>query len=312
MLKFLVDRLLMMVFVMLGASILIFLLIHFVPGDPVRGALGVMVSEDLILEMRTKLGLDQPMHVQYFSWLGKVFQGDLGTSFQTLDPVTARLGVAFPVSLELVTIALIFSLIISIPLGILVTIYRKGDFAFIFTSIVGLSMPQFWVGILLIILFANELRWIEFGGFVFVWEDPVRHFKGMILPVLTLALPMIAVTMRITRTSMLEVIQKDYIRTMKAVGLGEKRIIFTHVFKNALIPIVTIVGLQFGYLLGGAVIIEQIFGLPGLGKLILQSASAKDYPMIQAVTLVITFWFVFINFMTDVVYAYLDPRIKYD
>jgi len=312
MLKFLVDRLLMMIFVMLGASILIFLLIHFVPGDPVRGSLGVMVSEELIADMRAQLGLDDPLYIQYFNWIGKLFQGDLGISFQTLSPVTDRLVIAFPVSLELVSLALVFSLILAVPAGILVTIYRKFDFVFIFTSIIGLSMPQFWVAILLIIFFASQLRWIEFGGFVFAWEDPLRHFKGMILPVFTLALPMVAVTMRITRTSMLEVIQKDYIRTMKAVGLPEKRIIFTHVLKNALIPIVTIVGLQFGYLLGGAVIIEQIFGLPGLGKLILQSASAKDYPMIQAVTLVITFWFVLINFLTDWMYAYLDPRIKYD
>jgi len=185
-LKFLVDRLMMMVFVLFGASILIFMLIHFVPGDPVRGALGVMVSNELIEEMRTKLGLEEPLHIQYFSWLGKIFQGDLGISFQTLDPVTDRLGVAFPVSLELVTIALIFALILSVPAGILVTIYRKFDFAFIFSSLVGLSMPQFWVAILLIIWFTNELRWIEFGGFVFAWEDPARHFKGMILPVLTL------------------------------------------------------------------------------------------------------------------------------
>ncbi len=311
-LKFLVDRLVLMVFVLFGASLLIFLLIHLVPGDPVRGALGIMVSDELIVEMRQRLGLDEPLHVQYLSWLGGVFRGDFGTSFQTLDPVAARLGIAFPVSLELVSLAVALSLLVAIPLGILVTIYRRFYFSFIFSSLVCLSMPQFWVAILLIMWVANALNLVDVSGFVFLWEDPVRHLQGMLLPVLTLALPMVAVTMRITRTSMLEVLQKDYIRTMKSLGLGERRVIFTHVLNNAIIPIVTITGLQFGYLLGGAVIIEQIFGLPGLGKLILQSASAKDYPTIQAVTLVITLWFVFINFATDVLYAYLDPRIKYD
>jgi len=311
-LKFLVDRLLLMVFVLFGASLMIFMLIHMVPGDPVRGSLGIMVSEELIEEMRHKLGLENPLHTQYLTWLSNVFQGDFGTSFQTLDPVVDRLKVSFPVSLELVTLALALALLVAIPLGILVTIFRKLDFVFIFASIVGLSMPQFWVAILLIMWLANSLNLVDVSGYVFVWEDPLAHFEGLLLPTLTLALPMMAVTMRITRTSMLEVIQRDFIRTIKSLGLNENRIIFTHVFKNAIIPIVTVTGLQFGYLLSGAVIIEQIFGLPGLGKLIYTSASAKDYPTIQAVTLVITFWFVLINFAVDVLYAYLDPRIKYD
>jgi len=312
MVKFIVDRLILMLFVMLGASVLVFMLIHLVPGDPVRASLGIMVTEELIAEMTEKLGLNQPLHVQYFSWLGGVLRGDFGVSMQTLNPVSDRLAVAFPISLELVLLTTLTALVVGVPLGILVTIFRKLDFAFITLSIVGLSMPQFWVAILLIIFFSVDLKWLPVGSFVFLHQGLGPHLIYMIMPVLALALPMISVTMRITRTSLVEVSGMDYIRTMEAIGLSRLRITLTHAFKNALIPIVTITGLQFGYLLGGAVIIESIFGVPGLGRMILESASLKDYPTIQAVTMILTLWFVVVNFATDVLYAYLDPRIKYD
>ncbi len=312
MLKFLLDRLILTAFVALGASLLVFLLIHIVPGDPVRASLGIMATPELTERVTQQLGLDQPLHVQYVGWLGGVLRGDFGISIQTRNPVSDRLRVALPVSLELVALASLVSVLVAVPLGVLITVFRRLDFGFILFSIVGLSMPQFWVGILLIILFSVELRWLPIGTYVFPSEGWGAHLLYMVMPVLALALPMTSVTMRITRTSMLEVIKKPYIRTMRALGLGHIRVIFTHAFKNALIPIVTIVGLQFGYLLGGAIIIESIFALPGLGQLILESAVVKDYPVVQAVTLILTLWFVLINFVTDVLYAYLDPRIKYD
>lgn len=312
MVKFFVDRLLLTIFVAFGASLLIFTLIHLVPGDPVKAALGVMSTPELVEVIREELGLNEPLYIQYFTWLGKIFQGDFGISIRNRFPVSRQLAVAFPVSLELVTLGVIVSVIVAIPLGILVVLFRKLDFIFVLFSIIGISMPQFWVAILLIIFFSIQLKLLSFGAFVFLFEDPVRHLLYMIMPVIALSLPMISVTMRITRTSMLEIIQKPYIRTMKAIGLSEARVIFTHAFKNALIPIVTVTGLQFGYLLGGAILIESIFGLPGLGLLILDSSVVKDYPVVQAVTMILTLWFVLINFMTDLLYAYLDPRIKYD
>lgn len=312
MVKFFVDRLILTIFVAFGASLLVFALIHLVPGDPVKAALGIMSTPELVAEIREDLGLNQPLYVQYFTWLRKIFQGDFGISIQNRIPVNQRLAIAFPVSFELVTFGIILSVLIAVPLGVLVVVFKKLDFLFVLFSIIGISMPQFWAAILLIIFFSIQLKLLSFGAFVFLFEDPVKHLLYMIMPVIALALPMISVTMRITRTSMLEVIQKPYIRTMKAIGLGEARVIFTHAFKNALIPIVTVTGLQFGYLLGGAIIIESIFGLPGLGLLILDSAAVKDYPTIQAVTLILTLWFVLINFVTDLLYAYLDPRIKYD
>jgi len=312
MVKFFIDRLVLTVFVAFGASLLVFSLLHLVPGDPVQAALGIMSTPELIAGVREDLGLNEPLYVQYFTWLGKIFQGDFGISIQNRIPVSRRLMIAFPVSFELVTFGTIVSILVAVPLGVFVVVFRKLDFLFVLFSIVGISMPQFWVAILLIIFFSIQLKVLSFGAFVFFFEDPIKHLLYMIMPVMALSLPMISVTMRITRTSMLEVIQKPYIRTMKAIGLSEARVIFTHAFKNALIPIVTVTGLQFGYLLGGAILIESIFGLPGLGLLILDSSVVKDYPTVQAVTMILTLWFVLINFFTDLLYAYLDPRIKYD
>ena len=315
--RYLIRRIFLMVPTILIVTFLVFLLLFLSPGDPVLmlvpiDELGQMTDEDMD-RMRLKLGLDRPIYVQYADWLGHVFQGDLGRSIHMRRPVSALLAARFPVTLELALLSVLVASIVAIPIGIYTAVRPGsiGDFVGNIVALIGVSAPNFWVALILIVVFAVHLRWLPAGGFARITDDPVRHIERMILPVITLSTALMAVTMRLTRSSMLEVLNEDYVRTARSKGLGQRRIVFVHALKNALIPVVTTVGLQIGRILGGTIVIEVIFSIPGMGKLMLDAIFARDFPIVQGSVLLITLAYMGINLVVDLTYAVIDPRIRY-
>ena len=282
--RYLIRRIFLMAPTILIVTFLVFLLLFLSPGDPVL----MLVPIDEIAEMtdeemdrlRHKLGLDRPIYVQYADWLFHVFQGDLGRSIHMRRPVVDLLAARFPVTLELALLSVLVASIVAIPIGIYMAVKpgSVGDFVGNIVALMGVSAPNFWVALILIVVFAVHLRWLPAGGFARISDDPVRHIERMILPVITLSTALMAVTMRLTRSSMLEVLNEDYVRTARSKGLGQRRIVFVHALKNALIPVVTTIGLQIGRILGGTIIIEVIFSFPGMGKLMLDAIFARDFP----------------------------------
>ena len=315
--RYLIRRIFLMAPTILIVTFLVFLLLFLSPGDPVL----MLVPIDEIAEMtdeemdrlRHKLGLDRPIYVQYADWLFHVFQGDLGRSIHMRRPVVDLLAARFPVTLELALLSVLVASIVAIPIGIYMAVKpgSVGDFVGNIVALMGVSAPNFWVALILIVIFAVHLRWLPAGGFARISDDPVRHIERMILPVITLSTALMAVTMRLTRSSMLEVLNEDYVRTARSKGLGQRRIVFVHALKNALIPVVTTIGLQIGRILGGTIIIEVIFSFPGMGKLMLDAIFARDFPIVQGSVLLITFAYMGINLVVDLTYAIIDPRIRY-
>ena len=315
--RYLIRRIFLMAPTILIVTFLVFLLLFLSPGDPVL----MLVPIDEIAEMtdeemdrlRHKLGLDRPIYVQYADWLFHVFQGDLGRSIHMRRPVVDLLAARFPVTLELALLSVLVASIVAIPIGIYMAVKpgSVGDFVGNIVALMGVSAPNFWVALILIVVFAVHLRWLPAGGFARISDDPVRHIERMILPVITLSTALMAVTMRLTRSSMLEVLNEDYVRTARSKGLGQRRIVFVHALKNALIPVVTTIGLQIGRILGGTIIIEVIFSFPGMGKLMLDAIFARDFPIVQGSVLLITFAYMGINLVVDLTYAIIDPRIRY-
>jgi peptide/nickel transport system permease protein len=301
---------------LLGVSLTVFLLMRAVPGDVVTSLIGLEgnVSAERMVELRRMFGLDLPIHTQFLQWFGGVLSGDLGSSLRTGRSVVGDLALRFPVTLELTFLSLLIALAMAIPLGITAAL-RRGtftDYAVSVFALLGLSIPGFFLGILLILLFSLQLGWLPPAGYVPFRESPLANLQHMILPALSLGLILAAATARIVRSTMLEVLGRDYVRTAHAKGLAEPTVIYRHALRNALIPVVTVVGLQFGTLLGGAVIIEQVFSLPGVGRFALEGINLRDYPVVQGAVLLITAAFILVNLLVDLIYSFIDPRIRYE
>jgi peptide/nickel transport system permease protein len=298
--------------VLLGVSVLTFFLIRAVPGDVVDALASEEFDNPLAAaELRRVFGLDLPLHEQFVMWFGGLLQGDLGHSFRTGRPVLQEILDRFPLTFELTVAALFVSVIIAIPLGVISATRRNSplDGGVRVASLLGLSIPNFWLGILLIALFAVYLRWLPSGGsnnFAFSWD----HFKFLILPAVTLGTSLAAETMRMSRSSLLEVLAQDYVRTSRAKGLSERLVIFRHALRNSLIPVVTVVGIQAGALLGGTVVVEQIFSWAGLGNLVVRAINQRDYPLLQGLIIFLAFFYVAVSLIVDIIYLYLDPRLR--
>ncbi len=308
-LRYIARRLVLLVPVLLGISFFAFSLIRFAPGDPVHAALGMDYDPKVAAQLQHELGLDKPLLEQYVWWLGKVLHGDLGRSIVAGETVQDLILSRLPHTLILSFTSMIVALLIAIPLGILAAIRKDSwiDNGSRILAMLGISMPVFWLGILLLIVFSLQLRWFPAGGSV-----TERGLSALVLPAITLGASFAALITRMVRSTMLEVLLEDYIRTARAKGLRDLGVYVRHAFKNALIPVVTVVGMQIGLILSGAVLTETIFNIPGLGRLLVEGVSRRDYPLIQGVILVTALTFVFANLLVDVIYVMVDPRIRYE
>ena len=311
MLKYIAKRLVLLVPILLGISLLTFSLMHLIPGDPAEILLrqqGIIPTQEAIEKFREQMDLNDPLPIQYFNWMYCLLHGDLGSSLSVSygKPVLSEIIFRFPRTLELAVVSLLISLLISIPLGILAAVKQNSaiDHLTLVGASLGIAMPVFWLGLLLILLFSVHLGWFPVCGY-----GSVKH---IILPSITLGIGMAALTTRLMRASMLEVLEEDYIITARGKGLRERIVILKHALRNALIPVVTVAGLQFGWLLEGAVFVEVIFTWPGVGKLLVDSISARDIPMVQGCVLFVACVFVLVNLAVDISYGMLDPRVRYE
>ena len=313
---FVLRRLLLSVPIMLGVSFLTFVMFRVIPGDAAVFICGIECTPEVLQEVRQQWGLDQPWYQQYGDWLWGVVHGDLGRSFLTKLPVTTELGRRLPVTAELLVMTLFLSLLLGIPPGVLSAI-RPGtvvDWLARFVSVLWLSIPAFWLGVLVVIFGVIWFSWTppQFGrGYVSFFDEPWVNLQQFVFPSLVLALGMAAAIMRLTRSSLLEVMRNDYIRTAWAKGLRERTVVTRHALKNALIPVITIIGLQVGALIGGAVIVETVFALNGVGKYVLEAIIMRDLLVVQGVVLILALTTVVANLIVDVLYGWLDPRIRY-
>jgi ABC-type dipeptide/oligopeptide/nickel transport system permease component len=328
-----IERLLQLFPVLLGVSVIVFVMMLFTPGDPVDIMLGDQhVTEEMERALRHDMGLDLPPHERFFKFLGNALKGDFGLSYYHRAPVAEVIGSRLPATIELSLVALILGLVVSIPLGVLAAVKKNSVFDRLatVTSLFGVSMPGFWFGILLLILFAVNLHWLPVSGRSgFKFEvDSITHLllidsllrgrpdafwdalKHIILPAVTLGLPLASILMRVTRASMLDVLDRDYITFAEAKGLSRKKILGKHALKNALIPTVTVAALQAGSLLGGSMVVESVYGWPGLGRLVVESIFVRNYPLIQAAVLFYAVTYVMLNFVADILYTILNPRVK--
>jgi ABC-type dipeptide/oligopeptide/nickel transport system permease component len=304
--RFLFRRLLLTLPVLFGVATLVFSLIHLVPGDPVQAMLGESASQEDVAQLRSRLGLDRPIYVQYVNFMRNAVVGNLGTSLRTNQPVSKVITERMPATFELAGAAMIVALVIAIPLGVLAAV-RAGtpiDHSATTLALVGMSMPTFWLGPLLAIVFSVMLGWFPVSG--------RGTLANLVLPAITLGAPLAAVLARMTRASVLEELRELYVLAARARGVSRARSILRHAFRNSLIPIVTVLGLQLGSVLTGAVITETIFAWPGVGRLLIQSISARDYPAVQGCVLLIALTYVSTNLLVDVAYGFLDPRIRYE
>ncbi len=312
-LRFLGGRLLGTAPVLVILSLGVFLVLHLTPGDPVQIMLGQDADPGAVAALRAELGLDQPLPIQYARWVANAVRGDLGRSIRTNQPVTEAIVSRLPVTIELSVLALVLSLAIGLPAGVVAAIRRNTSVDLVSTglALVGVSLPSFFLGILLILVFALWLRWVPPSGYTPLVLDPLMNVKQMFMPALALGAALAGIVARLTRSSLLEVLGADYMRTARAKGLSEAASIVSHGLKNALLPVVTVVGLQVGAVLGGAILIETIFALPGIGRLAVDSIFARDFPIVQGVVLFLALVRVVSNLIADLLYARLDPRISY-
>jgi peptide/nickel transport system permease protein len=290
----------------------IFLLLHLVPGDPAATLAGADAPPDVVAALRAEMGLDRPLPVQYVRWLSRVLQGDLGVSYVSKYPVRDLIAARLPATLELAAGGLLIGLVVGVPTGVLAAVRRgrSADYAITSLNALLMSLPNFWAGIALILVFALGLALLPPSGRIPVATDPGRAFLFLLLPAVTLGLHITAIFSRFTRTALLEVLGEPYVRTAEAKGLGRAAVVLRHAFRNALIPVVTVFGLQAGYLLGGAVVVESVFAWPGLGRLIVESVGNRDYTTVQGALLVFVGAFFLVNLVTDLAYAWIDPRIR--
>lgn len=311
--RFLLRRGLQAIVVLLGVSIIVFAILQLIPGDPIRLALGTRYDPEVAEVMRERAGLDRPLVVQYVTWLGNALTGDLGVSFRSGRPVTEIIFARVPATASVAFAAIVIALVIALPLGIISAV-RSGkpvDYAASFFSQLGISIPDFWMGILLIQFVALPIAFVPPSNYVPLTEDPVGWLRHLLLPALTVGVVSGSVLTRFVRSAMLEALGQDYTKTARAKGLKERIVINRHVLKNALIPVVTVTGLQLAFLLGGVIVIEIVFALPGLGQLVLIAIRSRDYTVLQGAVLLFAFVFLLINLVVDMLYAWLDPRIKY-
>jgi peptide/nickel transport system permease protein len=302
---YVLRRLLLSALVLFGVSVVVFSLIHFAPGDPARLLLPDGALEEDVAIVRKALGLDQPLYVQYEVFIARALQGDLGRSLYYKQPALGIILEHLPATIELTFAALVLSLLVAVPMGTLSAVRRDTvwDYVGMGIATIGQATPVYWLGLMLILFFAVQLRWLPSSG-----RGGIDY---LILPAITLGAPLMALVTRLVRSGMLDLLGEDFIRTARAKGLAEWCIVLRHALRNIMIPLVTVVGLQFGALLGGAVITETVFAWPGVGRLVVDAITARDYPLVQAATLLVSGYFVLINLAMDVLYVYLDPRIRY-
>jgi peptide/nickel transport system permease protein len=332
MLSYIVRRILSLIPVLIGVSIIVFLFIHMIPGDPVLAILGERATVENVERARHELGLDRPLWEQYFLYVDKIFHGDLGRSIRSNTPVSQEMATKFPATIELAICAMIIALIVGLPAGIISAAKRNSifDTTVMIGALIGVSMPIFWLGLMLAFLFSIFLKWLPFSGridptiaiqiktnFLLLdslitgnWEAFKNSLAHLVLPSLALSTIPMAIIARMTRSCLLEELSQDYIRTARAKGLKERRVLLRHALKNALLPVVTIIGLETGALLSGAILTETIFSWPGIGRWIYMAIQSRDYPIVQGATLLIALVYVLVNLLVDISYAFLDPRIR--
>jgi peptide/nickel transport system permease protein len=311
--SYLIKRLMAAIPVLFVVSVVVFMFLHLIPGDPATAVLGRNASAQEIEAVRAKMGLDRPLPVQYAAWLGKALTGDLGMSIISGRSISRSILERLPHTMALAFLAIAMAVAIAIPSGVTAAVNQNTltDRAVMLFSLLGVSLPSFWVGILFIILFAVQLRWLPASGYVSVYENPLEGLRYLLLPAVSLALVMAAVSARMARSAMLEVLRQDYIRTARAKGLGPWAVVIRHGLKNAMIPVITVIGLDFGWLLGGTVVIESVFGIPGMGRLVVYSILNRDYPMVQGVILYMAVIYMLVNLLVDFIVTLMNPRIRY-
>lgn len=312
--RYLLKRIVSLVPTLFGVTLLVFLMVRLIPGSIVEQIIGdMLVTEEFVNRLRTFFGLDRPIHEQYAIWIGNVLQGDLGRSWRTDLPVSQMIVERLPVTIQLTVGAMLVALIVGIPLGILSAIRENTrlDHVVRVISLFSLSIPVFWQATMLILALSLWFKWAPLG-YIDPMKDPVGNFQLMFWPCVVLGTSSAAQIMRLTRSSLLEVMRQDYIRTARAKGLGEAPVVWSHALKNSFIPVLTVAGLQVGYLLGGLVVTEEVFTLPGIGRLLLWGIYQRDYPLIQGTILVVAVAFLLTNLIVDLLYGYFDPRIRYD
>jgi peptide/nickel transport system permease protein len=309
---FLVQRAAISAVTLFVISMIVFTGVRMIPGDPARVMAGNEADEAGLDEVRQKYGLNDPIPFQYLRWVGLALRGDLGESIRTRESVVKTVATKLPITIELAFLSLLVAIGIAIPAGVLAAVRRNTvwDILTSGASLGGVSIPNFWLGIMLILFFSVRLGWLPASGFVPLWESPLENLQRMIMPAFVLGTALAAILMRQTRNSMIEVLSADYIRTAYSKGLAGRIVVFRHAIRNSLIPVVTILGLQMGALMSGAVVTEQIFVVPGFGRLIVEAVFTRDYPLVQGVVLLTASSYVLINLLVDVSYSLLDPRIR--
>jgi len=311
--QYVARRVISLLPVLFGISVLVFLLVHLIPGDVAQILLGTQATDQQIETLRRSFGLDRPLPIQYVDWLSHVLLGDFGVSLRTSRPVLPDLVSRFGVTLQLTLVSMVIALVVAIPLGVASAANRgRGSDAMArVLALLGLSIPNFWLGTMLILFVSVVLHWLPPVGFVSLLDNPWLGLQTLILPSLALGTAVAAFIMRMVRSSLLEVLRQDFIRTANAKGLRDNVVLYRHALKNAFIPVLTVIGVQVGYLLGGAVIVESIFSLPGMGRFLLDSINNRDYSIVQGGVLLIALIFSLVNLSVDLVYGWLDPRIRY-
>jgi peptide/nickel transport system permease protein len=311
--EYLLRRILLLIPTVLGVTLVVFLMMRFIPGDPVTNMMGEMYSEEDARHLRHELGLDQPLAVQYMKWVLLLLRGDWGRSILTNRPVLTDVLYRLPVSLELIVLSMLLSLLIALPAGIIAAVRPNTwkDYSAMLVSMAGVSIPEFFLGVLLFLLFALVLRWLPVSGYIPLLDSPQGNLWHMVLPMIALGFPRAALLTRLVRATLLEVLKLEYVTTARAKGLGESPVVLKHALRNALIPTLTVAGLQVGFLIGGAIVVETVFAVPGIGSFGIDAIIKRDYPQVQAFVLVGALVFVLANLTVDVLYAVIDPRIHY-
>lgn len=311
MLNFVLRRAVSLAISLLVASVVIFFVLEVLPGDPARFMLGLNASPEALTALRVQLGLDAPVVVRYWTWLAGMASGDFGISYTYRTPVIDLIAARLWVSIPLAIYALVLATLIGIPLGVLAATNRNSpiDAGTMGLTQIGIALPNFWFAMLLVLLFSVTLRWFSSGGFP-GWDDPVAAMMALTLPAVALALPQAAILARVMRSSLLDTLDEDYVRTARAKGLARSQALWRHAFRNALIPVLTIMGLQFSFLLAGAIIIENVFYLPGLGRLAFQAITARDLIVVRSVVMILVFAVILVTFAVDIAYVAVDPRLR--
>lgn len=314
--RYILKRLLLMIPTLIGVAILVFLMLRVAPGDIVElkyAGTGAFAPKEAIERERAQLGLDKPLWQQFMSWMWGIVRFDFGDSMWTGRPITQEIWIRLELSLELALMATLVAIVLSVPLGTIAALKQDTwiDYFVRVFSIAGLSIPSFWLGIIIILGFLIFFKWLPPLTFTSFWVDPKANLTQLIWPALAVGYRYSAVATRMTRSAVLEVLREDYIRTARAKGLLEKVVLVRHALKNALLPVITVIGLEFAFLIGGLVVTEQVFNLNGIGMLFVESITRRDYTMTQALVLLVSFVFIFVNFVVDLIYAWLDPRIRY-